>query len=51
MNPELLRERVYGLALRLSWLGIGADIAALTLSEMAGIYRFLRQAGLFGAGV
>jgi len=41
MNGDLLRERVYSLAARLSWLGIGPDIAALTVSELWGVYIFL----------
>ena len=43
MNAELLRERVYSLAIRFSGLGIGADIAAMTLGELEGVYRFLRR--------
>ena len=46
MTAELLRERVYILSERFSWLGIGADIAAMTVSELEGVYRFLlRVAG------
>lgn len=41
MNADLLRERAYGLAARLSWLGIGADIAALSIVELWGVYLFL----------
>jgi hypothetical protein len=40
---DFLRERVYTLSERFSWLGIGSDIAALTLSELEGVYRFLRR--------
>lgn len=38
---EILRERVYRLSLRVSGLGIGADIYALSLPELRGLYRFL----------
>jgi hypothetical protein len=41
MNADLLRERVYGLATRLSWLGVGPDIAALSIVELWGMYLFL----------
>lgn len=41
MTSEHLLERVYSLAARFSWLGIGAEIAALSLSELWGLYRFL----------
>lgn len=41
MNGDLLRERVYSLAVRLSWLGMGPDIAALTISELWGLHLFL----------
>lgn len=43
MTVDLLRERVYGLSERFSWLGIGADIAAMTVSELEGVYRFLQR--------
>lgn len=43
MNADLLRERVYSLACRLSWLGIGADIASMSIWELEGLYRFLRR--------
>ena len=43
MNIELLRERVCSLATRLSGLGIGADIYALSFAELWGLYRFLRR--------
>lgn len=43
MSAELLRERVYSLSVRLAWLGIGGDIAAMTLSELEGVYRFMRR--------
>mgnify|MGYP006341262541 CR=1 FL=1 len=46
MTVELLRERVYSLSARLPWLGIGADIVAMTAMELEGAYRFLlRVAG------
>lgn len=38
---EILRERVYRLSLRVSGLGIGADVYALSLPELRGLYRFL----------
>lgn len=41
MNADLLRERVYSLSARLSWLGIGPEIAALSLVELWGLYLFL----------
>ena len=41
MNAELLRERVNALSERFSWLGISADIPAMTLCELVGVYRFL----------
>lgn len=43
MNADQLRERVYCLSLRLSWLGIGPDIAAMSFCELEGVYRFLRR--------
>jgi hypothetical protein len=43
MTIDTLRERVYSLSERFSWLGIGADIATMTLSELEGVYRFLRR--------
>lgn len=43
MSSDLLRERIVALCTRLSWLGIGADIYALTISELAGLYAFLRR--------
>ena len=41
MNADLLRERVYSLSERFSWLGMSADIPAMTLCELEGAYRFL----------
>jgi hypothetical protein len=43
MNADLLRLRVYSLSERLSWLGIGADIYALTISELWALYAFLQR--------
>jgi len=40
---ELLLERVQTLAVRLSHLGLGPDLAALTLAELWGVYRFLQR--------
>ena len=37
------RERLYGLALRYSYLGIEADLAALSLADSWGLYRTLSQ--------
>lgn len=46
MSADLLRERVYSLSERFSWLGIGPDIAAMAASELEGVLRFLlRHAG------
>ncbi len=46
MSADLLREQVYRLAERFSWLGMSADIAAMTLCELGAAYRFLlRVAG------
>jgi hypothetical protein len=43
---DLLRHRVYSLSERLSWLGMSADIPAMTLAELEAAYRFLlRHAG------
>lgn len=43
MNEDLLRERVYSLAMRLSGIGIGADIFALTIVELEALHRFLMR--------
>jgi hypothetical protein len=40
---EHLLQRVQGLATRLSHLGIGHDLAALTLVDLWGVYRFLAR--------
>ena len=45
MTADLLRERVYMLAARLSGLGVGPDIAALSLVELWGLYLFLLRVG------
>jgi hypothetical protein len=51
MTIELLRERVYSLSERLSWLGVTPDIASLTLCELEALYRFLtRMANLMEVG-
>jgi hypothetical protein len=43
MTIELLRERVYSLSERLSWLGVTPDIAGMTICELEAVYRFLRR--------
>lgn len=43
MSEDLLRERVYSLAMRLSGIGIGADIFALSFLELEALYRFLAR--------
>jgi hypothetical protein len=43
MNADLLRSRVYCLSERLSGLGIGADIYALTITELWALYAFLQR--------
>ncbi len=48
MNDALLRERVYSLAIRLPALGIGADICAMTVCELRGLYRFLTRVAAGG---
>ena len=40
MREELL-ERAQALAARLAYLGIGPDLAALSLADLWGVYRFL----------
>lgn len=40
---EALLERVQALAARLSWLGVGPDLAALSLADLWGLYRFLQR--------
>jgi hypothetical protein len=41
---EHLLQRVRSLALRCSHLGIGHDLAALSLADLWGVYRFLQRA-------
>lgn len=43
MNADLLRDRVLSLAAGLSGLGIGPEVYAMTLSELMGLYCFLRR--------
>lgn len=43
MNVEMLRGRVYSLSERFSWLGITANIAAMTVAELEAVLRFLRR--------
>lgn len=43
MSIELLRERVYRLSERFSWLGVSPDIPSMTLCELEGVYLFLRR--------
>lgn len=43
MDREILQDLVYRLSLRVQGLGLGADIYALTLSELWGVYAFLRR--------
>jgi hypothetical protein len=40
---DALLERVQTLTARTTWLGVGPDLAALTLAELWGVYRFLRR--------
>jgi hypothetical protein len=40
---DALLIQVQQLAARLPWLGIGPDLAALTLAELWGVYRFLQR--------
>lgn len=43
MNVEQLRARVYSLSERSSWLGMGADIAHMTVVELEAALRFLMR--------
>ena len=43
MKAEQLRQRILTLAERLPGLGIGADIYALSIVELRGLYAFLRR--------
>jgi hypothetical protein len=40
---EALLIQAQLLAARLPWLGIGPDLAALSLAELWGVYRFLQR--------
>ena len=41
MSESLVQNRIYSLSLRLSGIGIGADIFALTIVELEALHRFL----------
>lgn len=43
MSEELLRERVYSLSERYSWLGMGVDIPTMTRGELEAAYRLLMR--------
>lgn len=43
MREELLRERVYSLSERFSWLGMSVDITTMTRSELEAAYRLLMR--------
>ena len=43
MTIEHFRWRVYSLSERLPWLGMSADIPAMTLIELEGAYCFLQR--------
>ena len=43
MKAEQLRRRILTLLARLSGLGIGADLHALSITELRGLYVFLRR--------
>jgi hypothetical protein len=43
MTVELLRNRVYCLSERLSWLGVTPDIAVMTMCELEAVLRYLRR--------
>jgi hypothetical protein len=40
---SLLLARAQSLAMRFSHLGIGQDLAALSLADLWGVYRFLQR--------
>lgn len=42
MSDDAWQERLQTLLERFSHLGMGADIAALSIIELWGVYRFLR---------
>lgn len=51
MNGPGWLEDLHALAARFDWMGIGPDLAELTLAEAWGLYRFLtRIAGGGDAG-
>ena len=43
MNAGILRERVISLSAGLSGLCIGAEVYAMTIIELAGLYRLLQR--------
>lgn len=43
MHNHPLLERKQCLAARFPWLGLYPDLAALSLAELWGVYRFLRR--------
>jgi hypothetical protein len=43
MNSETWLERLQTLSVRFSHLGIGADLATLSLIELRGLYLFLSR--------
>ena len=43
MKAERLRQRIISLAARLSGLGVEADIYALSIVELRGLYAFLKR--------
>lgn len=43
MNEALLRERVYSLSERFSWLGMTPDIPTMSGSELEAAYRLLMR--------
>lgn len=42
MHSNLL-ERAQALAMPFPWLGMGPDLAALSVADLWGLYRFLRR--------
>lgn len=43
MSDDAWQERLQGLCERFSHIGIGADLAALSIIEAWGLYRFLSR--------
>ena len=43
MRAEQLRQRILSLSARLSGLGISADIYAMSIVELRGLYAFLKR--------